>query len=288
MMPAAIVSAQSASTISVEGNRRVEASTIRSYFKPSRDGQIGPHELDAAYKALINTGLFEDVRIDPRGGRIVVTVVENAVVNRIAFEGNDKIKDEQLKLEIQSKERGTFSRPIVQSDVQRIVELYRRTGRYEVGVVPKIIELPNSRVDLVFEITEGGKTGIKSIEFIGNKAYSGYRLKEVIKTTETGILAFLQTGNTYDADRVEADRELLRRWYLKHGYIDVRVVAARGEYDPGRRGFLIVFQIEEGEQYRVGTVNVQSNVRTLSADVLRPKVRLSTGDVYNGEALEKS
>ena len=288
MMPAAIVYAQSASTISVEGNRRVEASTIRSYFKPGRDGQIGPHELDAAYKALINTGLFEDVRIDPRGGRIVVTVVENAVVNRIAFEGNDKIKDEQLKLEIQSKERGTFSRPIVQSDVQRIVELYRRTGRYEVGVVPKIIELPNSRVDLVFEITEGGKTGIKSIDFIGNKAYSGYRLKEVIKTTETGILAFLQTGNTYDSDRVEADRELLRRWYLKHGYIDVRVVAARGEYDPGRRGFLIVFQIEEGEQYRVGTVNVQSNVRTLSADVLRPKVRLSTGDVYNGEALEKS
>jgi outer membrane protein insertion porin family len=168
------------------------------------------------------------------------------------------------------------------------VELYRRAGRYDVGVEPKVIELPNSRVDLVFEIAEGAKTGIRTIEFIGNKAYSGYRLKEVIKTTETGLLAFLQTGNTYDPDRVEADRELLRRWYLKHGYIDVRVVAARGEYDPGRRGFIIVFQIEEGEQYRVGTVNVQSNVRTLPADLLRPKVRVSAGDVYNAELLEKS
>ena len=288
VMPAATVYGQTASSISVEGNRRVEANTIRSYFKAGPDGRIGPHELDGAYKALISTGLFEDVRIDTRGGRIVVTVLENAVINRIAFEGSDKIKDEQLKLEIQSKERGTFSRPIVQSDVQRIVELYRRTGRYDVTVEPKIIELPNSRVDLVYEISEGGKTGIKSIDFVGNKAFSGYRLKEVIKTTETGILAFLQTGNTYDSDRVEADRELLRRWYLKHGYVDVRVVAARGEYDPNRRGFVVVFQIEEGEQNRVGTVTVQSNVRTLSPDVLRPKVRVSSGDVYNGEALEKS
>jgi outer membrane protein insertion porin family len=162
------------------------------------------------------------------------------------------------------------------ADLGRLLRSPGKPVRYEVAVVPKTIELPNSRVDLVFEITEGGKTGIKSIDFVGNKAYSGYRLKEVIKTTETGILAFLQTGNTYDADRVEADRELLRRWYLKHGYIDVRVVAARGEFDPARRGFVVVFQIEEGEQYRVGTVNVQSNVRTLNADVLRPKVRLSS------------
>src|SRR5206468_7292150 len=192
----------------------------------------------------------------------------NPVINRIAFEGNKKVKDDQLKAEIQSKERGTLSRPVVQSDVQRIIEVYRRTSRYDVIVDPKIIELPNNRVDLVFEITEGDKTGIKTIEFVGNRAYSGYRLKEVIKTSETGLLAFLQTGNTYDPDRIEADRELLRRFYLKHGYIDVRIVAARGEYDPVRRGFIIVFQIEEGEQHRVGSVTVQSNVRTLSADVL--------------------
>jgi outer membrane protein insertion porin family len=288
VLPVGVAYAQTANSIVVEGNRRVEANTIRSYFKPGRDGRLGPHELDEAYKALIATGLFQDVRIEVKGGRIIVTVFENAVINRIAFEGNDKVKDEQLKLEIQSKERGTLSRPVVQNDVQRIVEIYRRTGRYDITVDPKIIELANNRVDLVFEITEGPKTGIKVIDFVGNRAYSGYRLKEVIKTTETGILAFLQTGNTYDQDRVEADRELLRRFYLKHGYIDVRIIAARGEYDPERRGFAIIFQIEEGEQYRVGTVEVQSNVRTLDPGVLRPRLRSFAGDVFNAEAVEKT
>src|SRR5262249_51390104 len=155
--------------------------------------------------------LFEDVRIQVSGGRIIVTVEENPVINRIAFEGNRQVKDEQLKLEIQSKERGTLSRPVVQSDVQRIVEVYRRSGRYDVRVNPVVIDLPNNRVDLVFEIAEGARTNVRTIEFVGNRAYSGYRLKEVIKTAESGILSFLQSGNVYDPDRVEADRELLRR-----------------------------------------------------------------------------
>ena len=161
------------------------------------------------------------------GGRIVVTVVENPVINRIQFEGNRRVKDEQLKPEIQSKERGTLSRGVVQSDVQRIVEVYRRSGRYDVTVVPKIIDLPNGRVDLVFEITEGDKTTILGIEFVGNRAYSSWRLKDVVRTTQTNILSFLQSTNIYDQDRLEADRELLRRFYLKNGYIDVRIVACR-------------------------------------------------------------
>jgi outer membrane protein insertion porin family len=150
--PAGIALAQTAASITVEGNRRVEAGTVRSYFKPGPDGRLGPLQIDEAYKSLIGTGLFQDVRINTAGGRIHVVVVENAVINRIAFEGNSRVKDEQLKLEVQSKERGTLSRPQVQSDVQRIVEIYRRSGRFDVAVDPKIIELPNGRVDLVFEI----------------------------------------------------------------------------------------------------------------------------------------
>ena len=172
VVTAPVAYAQTVGSIVVEGNRRVEAQTIRSYFKPGPGGRLGPLQIDEAYKALYATGLFQDVQIRTAGGRIVVTVVENPVINRIAFEGNSKVKDEQLKLEIQSKERGTLSRAVVQSDVQRIVEVYRRTGRFDVTVTPKIIELPNNRVDLVFEIKEGAKTTIKTIEFIGNKAYS--------------------------------------------------------------------------------------------------------------------
>jgi outer membrane protein insertion porin family len=217
-----------------------------------------------------------------------VTLVENPVINRIAFEGNKKVKEDQLKLEIQSKERGTLSRAVVQSDVQRLVEVYRRGGRFDVRIDPKIIELPNSRVDLVFEISEGAKTDVKLINFVGNHAYSGYRLKDEIKTVETGLLAFLQTGNIYDPDRIEADRELLRRFYLKHGYIDVRVVSAIGEFDPAQQGFIITFTIDEGEQYRIGTVEVRSKIPALSGRLLEPRLRMAPGDVYNAESIEKS
>jgi outer membrane protein insertion porin family len=275
-------------SIIVQGNQRVEADTIRSYFRPGPNGRLDAFQIDEGVKALYATGLFQDVRPSIQGGRLVITVVENPVINRIAFEGNKKVKDDQLKSEIQSKERGTLSRPVVQADVARLVEVYRRSGRFDIRIEPKIIELPNNRVDLVFEINEGAKTGVKIIQFIGNRYYSGYRLKDVIKTSETGLLAFLQTGDIYDPDRIEADRELLRRFYLKHGFIDVRVVSAIGEYDPARRGFVVTFTIEEGEQYRIGTVEVQTSIRLLDPWYLRAKLRTFTGDVYNAEAVEKT
>jgi outer membrane protein insertion porin family len=275
-------------SIAVQGNQRVEADTIRSYFKPGPGGRLDAFQIDEGVKALYATGLFQDVRPAIQGGRLIITVVENPVINRIAFEGNKKVKDDQLKGEIQSKERGTLSRPVVQADTARLVEVYRRSGRFDVRIEPKIIELPNNRVDLVFEVTEGAKTGVRQINFVGNRAYSSYRLKDVIKTSTTGLLAFLQTGDIYDPDRVEADRELLRRFYLKHGYIDVRIVSAVGEYDPALRGFVITFSIEEGEQYRFGTVNVVSTIRLLDPAILRSRLRAYPGDIYNAEAVEKS
>ena len=280
--------AQTVSSIVVEGSRRVEADTIRSYFKPGPGGRLGPEQEDEALKALVATGLFSDVRISHAGNRLVVTVVENPVINRVAFEGNKKAKDEQLSAEVQSKPRGTLSRPTVQADVQRIIEIYHRSGRFDVSVDPKIIELPNNRVDLVFEIKEGEKTGVKELRFVGTHAYSSSRLKEVIKTSESNWLSFLQTTDIYDPDRVEADRDLLRRFYLKHGYADVRIVSAVGEYDPAKKGFIVTFTIDEGAQYRVGTVEILSNVRAIDPATLRSQLKLSEGNVYNADLVEKS
>src|SRR5712692_3801077 len=275
-------------SIVVQGNQRVDADTIRTYFKAGPGGRLDAFAIDEGVKALYATGLFLDIRPSIAGNRLIITVIENPVINRIAFEGNKKVKDEQLKAEIQSKERGTLSRPVVQADVARLIDVYRRSGRFDIRIEPKIIELPNNRVDLVFEIDEGGKTGVKSIDFVGNRYYSSYRPKEVIKTSQTGLLSFLQTTDIYDPDRIEADRELLRRFYLKHGFIDVRVLSAVGEFDPGRRGFVVTFTVEEGEQYRVGSVDIQSTVRAIDPSLLRGKVRLFAGDVYNAEAVEKS
>src|SRR6516165_3213692 len=250
---------------------------------------VGNRRVDDGLKALIETGLFQDVRINRGpGGRLIITVVENPVIGRIAFEGNKKIKDEQLSAEVQSKPRGTLSRPMVQSDALRIAEIYRRSGRYDVHVIPEIIEQPNNRVDLIFRIEEGQKTGVKSIEFVGNIAYSSYRLRDVIKTHESNLLSFLGNNDIYDPDRVEADRDLIRRFYLKHGFADVQVVAALTEYDPERKGFLVTFKIEEGQQYRVGTVDFQSSIPALDGNALRNFSRVNVGSVYNVESVEKS
>src|SRR5581483_3729908 len=273
-----------------EGNRRVEAETIRSYFRPGPGQRLDSAKIDEAIKALYASGLFQDVRITPGpGGRITVTVVENPVIDRVQFEGNKKIKDEQLNSEVQSKPRGTLSRPMVQSDVQRIVEIYRRNGRFDVSVVPKIIELPNNRVNLVFEIKEGEKTGVKKIVFVGNHAFRDQRLKDEIKTTETRpILSFLQSADIYDPDRVEADRDLLRRFYLKKGYADVRIVSAVAVYEPAEHGFIITFTIEEGQRYKFGTVEIQSSVPAVDPKSLYSRLRSTSGSVYNAEAVEKS
>ncbi|MBR0833792.1 outer membrane protein assembly factor BamA [Bradyrhizobium manausense] len=281
--------AQTVQSISVEGNRRVEVETIRSYFKPGPGGRLDQGAIDDGLKALIETGLFQDVKINRgAGGQLVVSVVENPVIGRIAFEGNKKIKDEQLTAEVQSKARGTFSRAMVQSDTLRIAEIYRRSGRYDVSVVPEIIEQPNNRVDLIFTVNEGAKTGVKSIDFIGNNAFSSYRLRDVIKTRETNLLSFLGSGDVYDPDRVEADRDLIRRFYLKNGFADVQVVAALTEYDPEKKGFNVTFKIEEGQQYRVGTVDFRTSIPNFDPSSLRSFSRVNVGSLYNVESVEKS
>src|ERR1700720_1178291 len=277
-----------ANSIVVQGNRRVEAETVRSYFKAGPGERLDAAKIDAALKALYASGLFEDVHITQSGGHIIVTVVEAPVINRLAFEGNHRMKDEQLQEEIQSKARDSLSRARVQADTQRIVDVYPRNGRFDVTVTPQIIERPNNRVDLIFVVQEGEKTGVKSINFVGNKSYSSWRLKEVIKTAQSNFLSFLQTTDVYDPDRIEADRDLIRRFYLKHGFADVQVVSATGVYDPAKKGFVVTFTIEEGALYRFGAVDIQSNVRLVSGQSLRPILRMGAGQIYNGEAVEKT
>ncbi|MGH6778945.1 MAG: outer membrane protein assembly factor BamA [Bradyrhizobium sp.] len=282
------VAADTVASIQVAGNRRVDAATVRSYFHPDPNGVLSAGEIDDGLKALIETGLFQNVTVGHARGHLVVTVIENPVINRVAFEGNKKIKDEQLSAEIQSKPRGTFSRPMVQADTERIVEIYRRSGRYDVRVTPVTISRPNNRVDLVFQIKEGPKTGVESVRFIGNHYFSSYRLRDIIKTREANLLSFLGNADVYDPDRVEADRDLIRRFYLKHGFADIQVVAATTEYDPQKKGFIITFKIDEGQQYRVGSIKFESSIPKFNANSLESFSRLSAGSVYDATALEKS
>ena len=284
----ASVPGRASETIDVEGNRRIDADTVRSYFHAASDGNYDAVALDAALKALIGTNLFDHVAIDHVGDRLVVHLTEAKVLDRVAFEGNKKIKDEQLKAVIESKARGPLQRALVQSDVGRIVEVYRHAGRDDVGVVPEIIDRGNDRVDLVYEVTEGAKTTVRQIHFIGNHVFSDRQLSAVIKTSPTTMLSFLTGGDVYDPDRVAADREQLRLYYRGKGYADASVPAANAEYDPARKGFVLTFSVDEGTLYHFGDISVASNVPGLNSEKLRRLLLIRTGAVFDGNALDKS
>jgi outer membrane protein insertion porin family len=273
-------------TIEVEGNRRVDAQAIRQHFHASPDGP-SPAAIDAALKELYATGLFEDVKIVRSGPGVIVTVVEAPLIERLRFEGNRQAKEKDLANEIALKPHGAMTKAAVREDVARIVEIYRRSGRYQVEVTPTTISHGDGRVDLVFEIREGPKTGVKRIAFVGNREFGESRLKGVIKTTESGWLSFLKTSDVYDPDRVEGDADLLRRFYLKNGFADARVSGAAA-YDPAQQGFTVTFAIDEGARYRFGTIEVLSRVATLDDASLGDVMHLAQGQVFDGEAVDKA
>ncbi len=274
--------------IRVSGNKRIAAETVKSYLAFSEGSRYSDAKADEGLKALVATGLFENVNISQAGGVVTVKVVENSVINQVVFEGNKDIKSETLAAEVQLKPRSVFSRARTQSDVQRILDVYRRSGYYAVKVDAQIIQLDNDRVNLIFVIQEGPETKVQSITFIGNKAFSDSQLRSVITTTETNFLSFLKSTDVYDADRLNLDRELLRRYYLKNGYADARVVSAVANLDREGKGFFITFTVEEGELYHVGTVNVESTLASVNPDALRPEVLTNSGDIYNAEQVDKT
>lgn len=274
--------------ISVEGNKRVEPETVRSYMQFAVGDAYDPAKVDGSIKALFATGLFSDVRIDRAGADVIVTIVENPVINQIAFEGNSEIDTETLRNEVQLKPRSVYTRARVQSDVQRVLDVYQRQGRYAATVEPKIIELEQERVNLVFEIAEGSATKVKGIHFVGNHAFSDSDLRDVISTTQKGWLDFLKGTSIYDPDRMNLDRELLRQYYLKNGYADAQVTAANAELDRDGSGFFVTFAIEEGEQYDFGAVNIESSVAAIDAATFKGELTTKEGDTYDASDIDKS
>jgi outer membrane protein insertion porin family len=281
-------SSHAGETIEIEGNRRIDADTVRSYFHPSSDGRYDAAALDDALKALVATNLFDNVRIEHPGGRLVVHLTEAKVIDRVAFEGNKKIKDDQLKAVVESKPRGPLQRALVQADASRIAEAYRHAGRDDVGVVPQVIDRGNDRVDLVYEVTEGAKTTVRKINFVGNQTVSSRQLGAIIKTSATTMLSFLTGGDTYDPDRIAADREQIRLYYRSKGFADARVTRADAEYDPAQKGFVVTFVIDEGPTYRFGDITLACNVPDVDPERLRRLLLIKTGAVFDGNALDKS
>ncbi len=273
-------------TITVDGNERIEQGTILSYLPIQIGDTVDPSKIDLALKALFRTDLFADVKIDLQGSNLSIKVVENQIINQVVFEGNSNLKEDKLKDEVTVRPRGIFTRGKVQADVQRIIELYRRSGRVSSTVTPKVVELPQKRVDLIFEINEGPKTGVLNVNFIGNTAFSDADLQDVVVTTESHWYKFLSNNANYDPDRIEYDREQLRSFYRNQGYYDFRVVSAVAELAPDKNGFVITYTVDEGPRYKFGKLTVETELQKLDSALLTQLLPVRTGQDYEDKAIE--
>ncbi|HSE74215.1 MAG TPA: outer membrane protein assembly factor BamA [Dongiaceae bacterium] len=274
--------------IRVEGNQRIEPETVRSYMQINPGDPFDAKRIDQALKNLFATGLFADVNFRREGDALVVHVTENPIINKLAFEGNKRIDDDALQAEVQLRPRVVYTQARVQADVKRILDLYRRGGRFAATVEPKIIKLDQNRVNLVFEINEGDVTEVRRIDFVGNKVFSDGDLRDEIVTQEAAFYRFLSTTDTYDPDRLTLDKEALRKFYLSEGYADFRVVSAVAELSPDQEAFFITFTVEEGERYKLGTVDIKTTLKDLDPESLRDAVETEEGDWYNADLVDAS
>jgi outer membrane protein insertion porin family len=274
--------------IRIEGLQRSSEDSVRSYLLVQEGDPFDSGRIDRSLKSLFATGRFSNVDIRRDGRVLIVIVAENPTVNRVAFEGNDKLDDKTLESEVSLKPLGIYTQSKVQSDLRRILTLYRRSGRFAATVEPQIIELPQNRVDVVFEINEGPVTGIETIRFVGNREFSDSELRGVIRTKQSRWWRFFSTEDTYDPDRLSLDKELLRRFYLSEGFADFRVQSAFAELTPDREEFFVTFNIEEGERYQFGNIGLTTTLKGLDAQDLRSGVELQKGDWYNADDVEKT
>jgi outer membrane protein insertion porin family len=274
--------------IKIEGNHRIEDGTILSYILLQPGDPFDPDRMDRSLKTLYATGLFKDVRLSRSGNTLIVRVVENPLVNRVAFEGNHKLTDDQLRGAIQLRPRAVFTPALAEADRLHILDMYAKKGYYDATVEPQIINLDQNRVDVVFQINDGSATLISKIVINGNKAFSESRLAEVIDSRESRWWRFLSSSDEYQPERLAYDKELLRRFYLKNGYADIQITDASAELAPDRKGFFLSFTVNEGERYRVGKVTINSQLRNLSGDALRSALQFNTGDWYDGDAVSRT
>lgn len=275
--------------IRVTGNQRIEADTIASYLVVHSGDRADPQLLDIGLKTLFNTGLFADVALEMQpDNSLLISIIENPIVNRVILEGNRRVKEDKINKEVQLTARSVFTRAKAQADAQRIIEVYRRGGRFAATVTPKVTPLEQNRVDVIYEIDEGPKTGVAKVNFVGNKQFSSAELRGAILTKESRWWRFFSSNSNYDPDRLEYERDLLRQFYAKNGYADFQVLSATAELTPDRKDFFITFTVDEGEKYTVGEVKVKTSLAKLDENVLERFVPIKSGETFNGERVEKA
>lgn len=275
--------------IEVDGLQRVEKATVLSYLNIGKNTSVSQDKLDRSFKNLYDTGLFSDVSFDTTTpGVLKINVKENPIIGKRAFDGNDKIDDKILEAEVQLGPRSVYDKAKVQQDVQRILDVYRKTGRYSVTVEPKIIKRAENRVDLIYEIDEGAAAKIDKINFIGNTHYSADDLRDEIMSKESRWYRIFSSAEDYDAEKMEYDKELLRRFYTDRGYADFHVQTAMAELSDDHKSFILTFNLDEGPRYKISGIKINSAVEGVDTSMLYKDLEIEEGDWYDADKIEKS
>ena len=267
-------------TVTIEGNQRIETATILSYLGIAQGETVSAAELNDASQRIRATGLFETVEVEPRGGQLVITVSEYPTVYRINFEGNSRLKDDELFALLSSQERRIYSPSSVEADVADITAAYADKGRINAIVTPRIIRLPDNRVNVVFEIAENGVTEVERIGFSGNRSFSDRRLRGVLATKQAGILRAIIGRDTYVADRIDFDKRVLTDFYQSRGYVDFAVRDVNVELTRERDAYLITFDVEEGQKFDFGAIDVISEIPEANLEEFQEAVRTRSGSTY--------
>ncbi|MEZ5691848.1 MAG: outer membrane protein assembly factor BamA [Rickettsiales bacterium] len=276
------------SSVKVDGNQRIEGRTIVSYLGIKSGDALTQQKIDESLKNLYATGFFSDIKLLKSGSTLIVRVVENPIINQIAFEGNEHIETDDLKKEMGLDSRSVYAQDKLQTDVKRILNLYRRNGYYNTTVEPKIITKDQNRIDLVYEINEGTLATIEKITFIGNEHFSNSDLRGVIRTEESRWYKFFSSDDKYDPDRMQYDQELLRRFYVNEGFADFQVKSAHAELSPQKDAFYVTFVIAEGKKYNFGKIKTSSLLKGNESPDFSDVIKSKTGDTYNSNDIEQT
>lgn len=274
-------------SLRVEGSQRIEPETVLSYTRLRVGDSYTNETIDQAIKDLLASDLLADVQIEGvESGNLVLRIRENPVINRVVFEGNKRLKQDKIDKEIKLKPRQIFTRTAVRADIARIIELYRRQGRFAARVEPKMVSLDQNRVDVIFEIHEGAKSKVRQINIIGNEVFSDKKLRAQMATKVASFTHFLSSNTSYDQDRLAYDQQKLRQFYLTEGYADFRVISAVAELTPDKKDFIITYVVEEGPRYKFGPVTVDSAIRDFDDKKLAAALPIKEGQWYNAKAVE--
>ena len=274
--------------IQIDGIQRIDKETVIAYSNININDTYTEELGNNALKSLFETDLFSNIEISFKDNLLIIKVSENPTVNLIKFEGNKKINDEDLLLEISLNERSIYSRSKVKKDLEKMLTLYQRAGRLSTEINPTIEMLENNRVNLTYEIDESSVAEVSKISIVGNENFTSSKIKSIMKTKQKKLLRPWSTSDNYDPDKLEYDKQLITEFYNDNGFPNFKFTSSIAQLIPNKNSFEIILTLNEGEMFNFGTISAETELDKLSSDAIINSVSTKEGALYQSSLIKES